>query len=207
MKRKGQALVEFALVVPLLLIILGGVVYCGLMVVEQERLAMASRHVARKMALNATERGLKSGKGGKALSSARDEAFRQTGEKSSNVRVKGINWGGLASETGNSPGRLSKIDTHTGMLMATQRVTLQDLGGRGGKPTTMGIGVVYHGVTLNRDLKDLAGLGQMARIGVPGVSATSVMPSELPPRGEKGVKGVLDMNAWIKDIVNEKYKK
>ena len=199
-------MVEFALVIPLLLMILGGVVYCGMMVVEQERLAMASRHVARKMALSAIERGIKTGKSGRATATVRDEAFRQTGEKSSNTNVKGINWNGLSSETG-GPGRLRKVDAHTGVLVATQRVSPKDLSGRGGKAGTMGVGVVYHGVTLNRDLKDLAGLGQLAKISVPGVSATSVMPAELPPKGERGVQGVLDMNGWIKDIVQERYKK
>ncbi|MOA66771.1 hypothetical protein D3C78_1936440 [compost metagenome] len=51
-------------------------------------------------------------------------------------------------------------------------------------------------------------MGRLALIRdlTPSVSATSVMPSELAPVGEgaSGVKGILNLNSWITDIVNEK---
>jgi hypothetical protein len=204
----GQALIEFALVVPLLLLILGGVVYCGIMVVYQEKLAIAGRHVARKMAIDSTQRGMTKGSAGPASATIRDQAMREAGVNGREIRASGVNWSALGRETGSRPGSIKKINGNTAVFQATRKgVSLKDLGGRTtGKPATMGIGVVLHGVTLTRDMKDLAGVGNLARINVPGISATSVMPAELPPRGERGVPGVLDMNPWIRDIVNEKYK-
>lgn len=207
-RESGQALVEFALVVPLLLLILGGVIYCGIMVVYQEKLAVASRHVARKMALDSVERGLSRGKAGPGSATVRDQAMKEAGVNGKEFRASGVNWSAIGRETGSRPGSVRKINANTGVFQATRKgVALKDLGGRtGGKPATFGIGVVFHGVTITRDMKDLQGIGNLAKIGVPGISATSIMPAELPPKGERGVPGVLDMNPWISDIVNEKYK-
>jgi Flp pilus assembly pilin Flp len=199
---EGQALVEFTLVAAFVLLpLLGGVVYLGGMVITQQHLTTAARHVARRAALDSQEKAF----GQKATQSAasagiRDTALGETGQKSASV--KGVNWTALGAESGR-PGSLKAIDNYTAELEWTAPITVSTEGGGKASSYTMGVGVLYHGATLERSYSELAPIGNLAGLFTPSVSATSVSATELAPRGDRRVKGLLDLNSWIGGIVNE----
>lgn len=202
----GQSLVEFTLVASLLLLpILGGIVYIGAMVIMQENLAVTARHVARKAAFDSQARAYGNGaKSGPASATSRTSALNESATGSKDISLKGVNWVALAAEA-RGPGSLTPIDSYTAQLAWTAPITVRALDDGNARPTSyqMGLGVLYHGATVERTYTDLAPIGRLANLITPAVSATSVMPTELTPRGEKRVKGVLELNSWITGIVNE----
>ena len=200
----GQSLVEFALVATFLLLpLLGGIVFIGAMVVKQEQLAIAARHVARTAALESTRAALAEAKGTAAPATAavRDRAMREADVA---AKAEKVNWSGIGSMVG-APGKLRAIDNHTAALEHKQQFSVTDATGGNAKRYTFGIGVLYHGVTASHSYTEFAPLGRFSNLLTPTVSATSVMPSELMPRGDtrRKVQGILDMNDWITGIVNE----
>lgn len=206
----GQSLVEAALLsMVVLLPLIGGIVYFGGMVITQENLAVSARHVARRAALESLDQALGK-KGGimkPASATVRDQALGETAYGRAGVDLQGVNWVAIA---GSGPGRLRRIDNHTAQLELTATIQAKTLDEDARHATThqAGVGVVYHGVTVNKSYSEFAPLGRLALIRdlTPSVSATSVMPSELAPVGDgaSGVKGILNLNSWITDIVNEK---
>lgn len=199
-------MIEFALMAPILLLVLGGIVYAGAMIVQQERLAIVARHVARHQAIESTEKGLKSPGGlAPAPATVRNAALAQSPIDRRGVALKGVNWSGLKRMAG-GPGQLKRVNDYVAVYKVQTTInTGPDLQGRT-RSGKAGIGVVFHGVTVHKDMKDLQPIGRLASIITPGVSATSVMPQELPPKGKGGIEGVLELNQWITDIVNEPVK-
>lgn len=201
----GQALVEFVLVLPLLILLLLGVVYCGGLVVSLQNTAVAARHVARSVALDATLKGLKDvrGRGGRADEAVGRRALAESLPVGA-VSVTGINW----RRTGASGRGMA------GVLVKKGTVTLGPVAGS----APCGIGVALYGATVKRDLtRDMTPLGRLAARLVPGgglgnmlmpsLSASALMPAELPIRGRGGaVLGVLDLNPWIAKVVSRPYK-
>lgn len=200
---EGQALVEFALVAAFVLLpLLGGVVYLGGMVITQQHLTTAARHVARKAALDSQSKafGAKAVQG-PAGAAVRDEALRETGQPKASLT--GINWTALGAESGR-PGSLKAIDAYTAELEWTSPISVQTLDGEGSASSySMGLGVLYHGATVERSYSELAPIGNLAGLFTPSVSASSVSATELAPRGDRRVKGLLELNSWITGIVNE----
>lgn len=206
----GQSLVEASLLSMLVLLpLVGGVVYCGGMVITQENLAVSARHVARRAALSSLDAALtkKGGVMAPATATVREQALAETAYGKSGTEVKGVNWNAV---NGRGPGNLRRIDAYTAQLelTATLRAETLDKDPKYASSHQMGLGVVYHGATVSKSYTDLAPMGRLAYIDAltPSVSATSVMPSELAPvgKGANGVKGILNLNGWITDIVNEK---
>lgn len=201
----GQALVEFALVASLLLLpILGGIVYVGAMVIMQEKLAISARHVARSAAMDAQKTAFSTtGKLGSASMTARQSALTGSSVGSQGAGLKGVNWNALGSES-RGPGKLKQIDNYTAQLEWSAPITVRALDETAKASThQMGIGVLYHGATIERRYDEMAPIGRLAKLFTPSVSATSVMPTELTPRGQGRVQGLLDMNSWITGVVNE----
>lgn len=202
-REEGQALVEFALILPMLIMMLAAIVYlCGL-VVAQQTMAVGARHAARAMALDATAQGLKNGKGhgGVAQPSIGTSAMKASLPNGS-VRMTGVNWGGFGKVSGGA---------YAATFKKTEGIAI------GGEQATMGIGVALYGATVTRDLRDsltptgrlAADMGSpgLARRLLPSLSATSVMAAELPIRGTKsGAQGVLDLNNWITKVVSRRPK-
>ncbi|MEB3284977.1 MAG: TadE/TadG family type IV pilus assembly protein [Candidatus Sericytochromatia bacterium] len=201
----GQALVEFVLILPLLILLLLGVTYCGGLVTSLQNTAIAARHVARSVALDATLQGLKDprGRGGKADETVGRRALAESLPVGA-VSVAGINWGRAGTAGRGMAGALLKKGT----------VSLGPVAGQ----ASCGIGVALYGATVKRDLtRDLTPLGRLVSRLVPGggvgnlllptLSASAIMPAELPIRGRGGpVVGVLDLNPWISKVVTRSYK-
>lgn len=201
----GQALVEFALVLPMLLLMLCGVVYCGGLVASQQGLAIGARAAARAMAIDATRRGLKNPRGqGGVANKAVGAAALEAALPGRGASLAGVNWGAIGA----------KGAGHVGHWKKTGSVTLPgDLGS-----ASCGVGVAFYGATVKRDLsKDLSPIGRLAARMTPGgglsnmltpsLSTSSVMPAELPIRGTAATApGVLDLNPWITKVVKRPFR-
>ncbi len=205
-RRPGQALVEFALVAPMLVLMLCGVVYCGGLVASQQNLAIAARAAARAMAIESTRQGLKNavGQGGVANKGVGSKAL-EAALPGRGATLAGVSWGAIGAKGSGHAGSWSK----TGTVM---------LGGDLGS-TGCGVGVAFYGATAKRDLsRDLSPIGRLAARMAPGgglsnmltpsLSASSVMPAELPIRGNAStVPGVLDLNPWIAKVVKRPFRR
>jgi hypothetical protein len=202
MRRPGQALVEFAFILPMLVLMLAAIVYlCGL-VVAQQSMAVAARSAARSMALDATAQGLRNaaGRGGVARPAVGTAAM-QASLPGAAVRMAGVTWASLGPIRG-GPYAASFLKTNS-------RISLGS-----GEYGQAAIGCALYGATVTRDLRsNLTPIGQLAatmspreglaRRLLPSLSATSVMAAELPIRGTmSGAQGILDSNTWITKIVS-----
>lgn len=194
-REEGQALAEFGLLAPFLLLALGGVIYFGTLVVTQEHLAMVARHAVRSAALDATYESLARGTDGRAKSSVIARAVSQA-DDTKTLSVGAAAWPNVAG--------LKRLDNHTASFVRTKRVRL------GNHSYDMGVGCLLYGATIKKDMsKDLSPIarlinafgGRLANITSAGASA--VMPGDLPPRGSKD-GSVLGVNNWITGIVNSK---
>jgi hypothetical protein len=196
--------VEAALLSALVLLpLMGGVIYFGGMVIVQENLAVAARSVARGAALSSLEAALgkKNGVGRPSTDAVRQQALSAAVANARELEITKVNWSALNN------GRLRAIDGYTAEMEWTAPISVTTLDEKHKSSHQMGVGVLFHGATVERSYKDFAPVGRLAHLSAltPSVSATSVMPTELPPVGEggKGVKGLLNLNSWITDIVNE----
>jgi Flp pilus assembly protein TadG len=203
---RGQALVEFALVLPMLVLLLLGVVFCGGLVLSQQSLAVSARHVARTVALEATRKGLEDprGRGGQADEAVARRALAQVAP-GAKAALGGVSWGAIGASGRGMTGALVKQGTISlGPALGNARC---------------GVGVALYGVTVKRDLsRDMAPVGRAAAGLTPGggltnmlapsLSATAVMPAELPIRGRGGggVPGLLELNPWIGKVVQRPYR-
>ena len=204
-REEGQALVEFALVLPMLLLMLCGVVYCGGLVASQQGLAIGARAAARAMALDGTRRALKNpaGQGGVANKGVGSAAL-EAALPGRGASLAGVSWSAIGAKGAGHTGSWSK----TGSVM---------LGGDLGS-ARCGVGVAFYGATAKRDLsRDLSPIGRLAARMTPGgglsnmlspsLSASSVMPAELPIRGNTTTQpGVLDLNPWIGKVVKRPFR-
>lgn len=203
----GQALAEFALMLPALVLLLVGVVFCGGLVTAQQGLAVSARHVARTVALEATRKGLQDlrGRGGQADEAVARRALAECSPRGG-ASVAGVSWGSLGASGRGMAGAWVKQGTLAlGPALGNARC---------------GIGVALYGVTVKRDLsQDLSPIGRIAARLAPGgglsnllapsLTSSAVMPAELPIRGRLGggVPGVLDLNPWIAKVVSRPYRK
>lgn len=204
-REAGQALAEFALVLPMLVLMLCGVVYCGGLVASQQNLAVGARAAARAMAIEATRQGLKNpvGQGGVANKGVGSQAL-EAALPGRGATLAGVSWGAIGARGSGHAGSWSK----TGSVMLSN-----ELGS-----AKCGIGVAFYGATVKRDLsRDLSPIGRLAARMTPGgglsnmltpsLSASSVMPAELPIRGNANtVPGVLDLNPWIAKVVKRPFR-
>ena len=54
-KQKGQVIIEFALILPLFIILLFGIIYCGMLFYDYSTLSNVARAAARERAITKTE--------------------------------------------------------------------------------------------------------------------------------------------------------
>jgi hypothetical protein len=190
----GQALAEFALIAPLLVIMLGGILYCGGLVIAQENLSIAARHAARRMALEGTEHALVQGD---AKTGSAQLAVDEAVPGMRGIVAAGMNWG----QVNLGQGRM--IDAHMALYAKKGSIKV------GKKSYQCGIGCLFYGVKVQKDLsRDLAPVARLVDAfsghkigGVATLGANGVMPGDLPPTGS-GDGSVMGLNRWIGAIVN-----
>lgn len=189
--QEGQALVEFAFILPLLVIMLGGIVFCGSVVIQQERMAIVARAAARRLAIDGTQKSIMQGT---PQSGSVQTAVSEAAGGNSGLHGTGLNWAGVTLGSGHP------INTEMAYYARTGSITV------GGKSYPCGVGCLLYGVkvekNLGSDLSPFARLvdafgGKLASITT--ISAVGVMPGDMPPSGNGGVLGI---NPWISRIVN-----
>ncbi|MDB5095991.1 MAG: hypothetical protein JWM80_412 [Cyanobacteria bacterium RYN_339] len=201
-KRRGQALVEFALIAPLLVLMLAGIVYCGGLILAQENLTIAARSTARQMAMKATENALVGGKSAVGNGSMAQAALSDATGGARGLSAAAPAW----------PGGVHKVNAYTAVYSRTMSKRI------GKHSYQFGVGCLLYGVQVKKDLShDLSPMARLANAvggrlsSVAALGANAVMPGDLPPSGGVGIvdsagggASVLGLNTWITGIVNEK---
>jgi Flp pilus assembly protein TadG len=199
----GQALVEFALILPVLLAIFGGVLYMGAMAIAKQNLAVSARHVARQASISIVKQGhTAAGAAGAPDQSAMSAALRDSMPAKEQVTLSGVEWGALKRSGRGSYRWNDKLGGNVAELTYETTLRIHTADGKT-TPYRAGIGLLYAGATVTRPLKELGPLARgLTKIATPGVSVTSVMPAELAPHGNGRAEGLLELNRWISDNVN-----
>lgn len=183
---QGQALVEFALVAPVLILVLLGLAYCGVLVLKQQELAIQARAASRQVALDAV----------KAMLS--DPQGRQRTVSGANFLKAAGNPAGMQARAGSFKGGALSGKRGDFMRTVTQTTSISI----GGKKYTAGIGAVVYGVTLEQPV-DVRFLSTV----IPSIGASAATATELPLRGTGAQNpGIMELNPWIREIVNEPYR-
>lgn len=200
---RGQAMIEFALMLPMLIMILGGAAYFGFATTAQQRLAMGARHAARMVSIESTN-GATSPQAGSAkgqsdnkyvgkLSGGRflDLAKEMLPEFGSRLSVRPPTWDRRVKSLGSGYAALyTRSPGKSGFV----------------------VGCLFYGCTLSYELTELNWLATLMGAGFwqgggdagmnnkgLRISATCVMPGELPLRGQAGTTkfGIFDLNAAL----------
>lgn len=223
---QGQALVELAIVFPLLLVLMLAVGYFGHAVSSQQNLNTAARSAARQMAIDSTSTATRRTLGNYSPES---ETFLELATKDLQSLLRknqllvrsetflGHNYNQLFA----LDGQFEKLNEHR--FLYALRETVDGTSSAYNSPSPkdrlgktpenlraleMGIGALYFGGTLQYRLDELNPIARLIfkfdndptiRIG-----ATALMPAELPLRG--GRYGLLNLNPWIGKLVGEDVK-
>ncbi len=210
-RERGQALIEMAFVLPVGLLLLLAVGYLGRALLERQTLVAAARYAAREASLGAmhSPADKASGKG----------VLHQTltaGDRTTHIRSAAK---GRPAES--APPRWEPV---TGAVLT--RLQPRPLGPYGmafvaqhsqtmgtGKPLKFGIGFVLYGARAKERLAFLETVRKATDAASKAnpkparglsapleISASAYMPGELPLHGEVGL---LEINPWIKDILEE----
>lgn len=222
-KEQGQALVEMAIVFPLLLVLLLAVGYFGHMVSSQQYLNAAARSAARRMAMESTGTASRRMLGNyhpdadTFLTLASQDLQGLIRPDQLQVRSQthlNHDYNNLFS----LQGRFERLSEQRFIYKLQEVVDATDPAYNSPTPRdrqdqvpanlqnlNMGIGTLFYGGTLQYRLDELNPIARLIfqlnsdptlRIG-----ATALMPAELPLRGQD--YGLLELNPWIGKLVGE----
>lgn len=218
-RQRGQALIEMAIVLPLLLVLLLAVGYFGHAVISLQTLNAGSRSAARQMALESTETPSRRTNGNYdptrehflelAQSSLQDTVRPEQLQAKDQTRLSHDYKNVLELS-----GEFNKVSEHRFAYVLQETVNAnsllspspQDIDGNA--PANLnglkfGLGTVFYGGTLQYSLDELTPLSRFIfrfrEDPVIRIGATSLMPSELPLRGEG--YGLLNLNPWLGDLI------
>lgn len=218
--QRGQAMVELAIIAPLLIVLMLAVGYFGHAVATQQNLNAAARSAARKMAIESTDSAAKRMLGNYSPSADRlqnlgVEALRDVVRTEQlSVRPETL----LTQNVGqylSSKGSFEQLDPHRFLYLYSEEISPSspDLyfpaptDRKGQLPNNlrnlkMGIGAVFYGGTLRYKLNEMEPIARYIGLNA-GIQlhATSLMPAELPLRGSR--YGLLEVNPWISDLITE----
>jgi len=200
-KQKGQAMLEFALVLPLLVVLLLAIGYFGHAVTTQQSLNMGTRAMARETSIESTK------KADYRTNGSFVSENKVTKEYLKNLTEQYLSGADKDRIVISSPDVPSDLKPVSSGLFKDNFIFLYSKKGSllTGLPLTSsdaGVGVLFYGAKVSYQLKELDNIAKLIglRQGVT-ISATSLMPAELPLRGNG--YGVIDMNPWISDIISE----
>lgn len=223
--QRGQAILEAALILPLLVFMLLAMGFFGFAMVERQNAIVAARFAARETSMNAM-RGMEDKYWGKgtmmeaALAKTKEEAAK-TALPGRTVKVAPPEWAKLARTV--RPATMYKqvpLGPYAMAYVSTKRLTPTDETGKpAGAPFDAGIGFVLYGQKvvsnaswLNESGKALDESRKMLPGGSKGklwsgfgLEAEAYMPAELPLylKSPKGSYGLLDLNPWMKQILSK----
>lgn len=221
--QRGQAILEAALILPLLVFMLLAMAFFGFAMVERQHTIVAARFAARETSM-AAMRGLEDKYVGKgtmmeaALAKTKETAAK-TVLPGRQVKVAPPDWRSFGN-TVRPAGIFQQVPLgpYAMAFVAKKRLTPTDETGKpAGAPFDAGIGFVLYGqkvVTnaswldesgkaLNESRKLLPGSSREKLWNGFGIEAEGYMPAELPLylKSPKGSYGLLDLNPWMKNIL------
>lgn len=222
-QQRGQAMVEMAIVLPLLLVLMLAVGYFGHAVITLQTLNSGARAAAREMALESTETsdlrmfGSYAASGDRFLELSR--GYLKGRVRTDELRVRAqtdlkYNYKDVLG----LKGAFTKLSEHRYVYRLTQTVNAtdsaynspapKDLKGHPPKNLTaldFSLGVVFYGGTLQYRLTELIPLSRFIfqNSDDPAIrmGATALMPAELPLRGQD--YGLFSMDPWLSGIVSQ----
>lgn len=221
----GQAILEAALVLPLLVFMLLAMAFFGFAMIERQNTIVAARFAARETSMSAMrgweDKYLGKGTMMEAALAATKEKAAKTALPGRSVKVAPPDWRQFSATV--RPASFYKqipLGPYAMAFVATKRLTPTDETGKpAGSPFDAGIGFVLHGqkvVTnatwldetgraLNASRKLLPGNSSEKFWNGFGLEAEAYMPSELPLylKTPKGSYGLLDINPWMKSILSK----
>jgi len=225
-QEKGQALVELAIVFPLLLVLMLAVGYFGHAVSAQQNLNTAARSAARQMAIDSTSTALRRTLGNYSPDA---EIFLELASKDlqsllrkNQLLVRNQTFiGHDYNQIFNLDGQFERLneqrflyalrETVDGTSSAYNSPSPKDRNGKTPenlRSLEMGIGALYYGGTLQYRLDELNPISrvifQLDSDPTIRIGATALMPAELPLRG--GSYSLLSLNPWIGKLVGEDVK-
>jgi len=224
-RERGQAILEAALVLPLLVFMLLAMAFFGFAMVERQNTIVAARFAARETSMNAM-RGWEDKYWGKgtmmeaALAKTKETAAK-TALPGRTVKVAPPDWATFTRTV--RPATIYKqvpLGPYAMGFVATKRLTPTDETGKpAGSPFDAGIGFVLYGQkvvsnanwlnetgqALNESRKLLPGSNREKLWNGFGLEAEAYMPSELPLylKSPKGSYGLLDLNPWMKNNLSK----
>lgn len=222
---RGQAILEAALVLPLLVFMLLAMGFFGFAMIERQNTLVAARFAARETSM-AAMRGWEDkyiGKGTMmeaALSGTKEQAAR-TALPGRAVKVYPPDWRSFSSTV--RPAAVFQqieLGPYARAFVAKKRLVPTDESGKpAGSPFEAGIGFVLHGQkvvskaswldqtgrALDESQKLLPGNSRDKLWSGLGLEAEAFMPSELPLylKSPKGDFGLLDLNPWMKQNLSQ----
>lgn len=215
-KQKGQALVETAIMLPLLTMVLVGVGYFGTAITTQHNLSIASRYVARNVAIDSTIQP-KDRTEGSFFKKLNQDALKKYALESlpgfdpARIKVEPVSptklpvlqlgtgsiFRPIAMSKGfayayTKEGRADAISTPHGTTNPVSQL-------RGMK---VGVGAVFFGVRISYRLKELDWMSNFLFKRKDGITLDSIsfMPAELPLRTFERF-GLMDINEGLYDVI------
>lgn len=222
-QQRGQAMIETAIVIPLLLVLFLAVGYFGHAILSLQTLNAASRAAAREMALDSTSSSSRRVQGNyeasrevfleaaqRYMNAARPEQLtaREQTRLSHNYN-SALNLEGSFNALGQHRFVYALTETVNATSGAYNSPPPQD---RNNQPPAnldqlqFGIGATFYGGTLQYRLEELTPLSRFLfraqKDPVIQLGATSLMPAELPLRGEG--YGLMNLNPWMANLIGGK---
>ncbi|MFN8674657.1 MAG: TadE/TadG family type IV pilus assembly protein [Candidatus Sericytochromatia bacterium] len=217
--KKGQALVETAIVVPLLTFLLVGIGYFGSLLTIQHNLTAAARYATRIVAMESTQKNLDKEEGTYFIE-LDEKTFKNYAEKTlqgfdtSRLKVEPLGITEMAMIRGSDlKGEILPIPVAKGYAFiykytGTAKANSNNVKGDPVKSLLnikVGVGNIFFAAKYSYRLTELNWMSKFLfqREGIT-INAVSVMPAELPLRGgltELDAYGLMNINKGIFDII------
>jgi hypothetical protein len=220
LKRKnGQSIVEIAIMLPLLLTVLVGIGYFGNIVTIQHNLTIASRYVARNIAIESTSNPVDRTEGTYIVSLTKEKILEKAYKALPNFDKKRINVEPIPAEIilmlskSVSEGKFEIIPEGKGFVFIYKRQGRISNSYKSIKNEiisqlsnlNVGIGNLFFGVKLTYKLDELDWMAKFLFRKKEGITLQSIslMPAELPLRSFlSGKYGLMELNKDIFDIIS-----
>lgn len=220
MKQRGQALVETALVLPLLLVLMLAVGYFGHAVIAQQNMNIAARHAARSLAMESTSTAERRMLGiyeptQEDFIRFAEAALEETVGKGQVRAAETTQLNHNYKEEFSMIGNFSAVTQQKHLYLYQEEVlplsylhpTPQDRNGQVPEMvelTRFGLGAVFYGGTLEYKLDELDPLAKLIFFWEKDpsltVKGTSLMPAELPMRGGQSI---MRANPWVGQVITQ----